>query len=261
MIGMAEYCNISRGQLPFVLPGCFPLNDKEAAQLRRDIDAVGVPFSLIIGDTAASFFPGDDENDNVAAGHYGRTLRGLNESNGNPAVVMLCHPIKNASRDNLLPRGGGALLNEVDGNLTAWSEVLGEVTELGWQGKIRGPDFSPLGYRLRKIPTGLSDERRRPEITIIAEPMSDEVAADHIKRLRENEDLVLRALRSNNNRSFAAIARDLAWINPEDGEPEKWRVQRAIDALKGDKLITQERARAPWTLTDKGKHMLDGDSQ
>ena len=38
---------------------------------------------------------------------------------GEPCVIVACHPVKNASDDNLIPRGGGAFLNEVDGNLTA----------------------------------------------------------------------------------------------------------------------------------------------
>jgi hypothetical protein len=33
-------------------------------------------------------------------------------------VVVNCHPVKNATADNLLPAGGGTFLNEVDGNLT-----------------------------------------------------------------------------------------------------------------------------------------------
>ena len=66
--------------------------------------------------------------------------------------MALCHPTKGASRSNLLPRGGGAFLNEFDGNLVLWSHALGEVTELHWCGKIRGPDFSRLGYRLRQVP-------------------------------------------------------------------------------------------------------------
>jgi hypothetical protein len=30
------------------------------------------------------------------------------------------HPIKNASENALVPYGSGAILNEVDGNLTLW---------------------------------------------------------------------------------------------------------------------------------------------
>ena len=105
-------------------------------------------------------------------------------------MVVLCHPTKNASRSNLLPRGGGAFLNELDGNLALWSHSPGEVTELHWCGKIRGPDFSPLGYRLRPVPTGQTDEKDRPEMTIVAEPMSEEAVADHTKQALARHNLL-----------------------------------------------------------------------
>ena len=197
MIGMARTYNLPLNQLPYVLPGSFPLTEEEADALKRDIAGLGVPLALIVGDTASSFFPGDDENSNVQAGTYARTLRSFTECEGNPAVVALCHPTKGASRGNLLPRGGGAFLNELDGNLALWSHSPGEVTELHWCGKIRGPDFSPLGYRLRPVPTGLTDEKDRPEMTIVAEPMSEEAVADHTKQALANEDVVLRALRDH----------------------------------------------------------------
>ena len=54
--------------LPYVLPGNFPLNDQEVEVLKREIAALRVPIALLVGDTASSFFPGDDENNNVQAG-------------------------------------------------------------------------------------------------------------------------------------------------------------------------------------------------
>jgi hypothetical protein len=257
MIGMAQAFNLSNKMLPYVLPGGFPLTEEEAKALKRDIADLGVPLALIVGDTASSFFPGDDENSNVQIGTYARTLRGFtNQCEGHPAVVVLSHPIKNASRSNLLPRGGGAFLNELDGNLTLWSDSVGEVTELHWQGKIRGPDFSPFGYRLRSVPTGLTDERDRPEMTIVAEPMSEEAVADHTKQTLANEDVMLRALRDHPDWSYAQICRDTGWVSDDD-KPEKWRVQRAIRTLADDKLIQQLRKGAPWTLTEKGEKALD----
>jgi hypothetical protein len=256
MIGMARALNIPHDRLPFVLPGSFPLDEKAADVLKREITALGVQLALIVGDTASSFFPGDDENDNVQAGTYGRTLRTFaDHCPGNPAVVALTHPIKNARRDNLLPRGGGAFMNELDGNLSLWSPVLGEVTEMHWQGKIRGPDFVPLGYRLRPVPTGLIDEKGRPEMTIITEPMSEEAAADHAKQSRTNEDAVLRSLRDHPEWSWAQIAREAGWVGDDD-RPERWRVQRAIVSLAEDKLIQQGRKGDPWMLTEKGKQAL-----
>jgi hypothetical protein len=260
MLGLQRAYKLRGDQLPYVLAGSFPMNDEEAEALKVKIKALNIPFALIVGDTAASFFPGDDENDNVQAGHYARTLRTFTECPGNPAVVVLCHPVKNFTRDNLLPRGGGAFLNELDGNLDLWSEAMGEVTELHWQGKIRGPDFSPLGYRLRAVPTGLTDENGRQEMTVIAEPMSEEAVADHTKQTLANEDVVLRALRSQPGVSFTQIARDAGWVTDDD-KPEKWRVQRSMRALIADKLVTQSRRGAPWELTDKGDRALEKDDR
>ena len=62
-----------------------------------------------------------------------------------PACLALAHPIKNASRENLQPRGGSALLNELDSNLTAWlDEVRGVVTL--HHGKHRGAPFDPIEF-------------------------------------------------------------------------------------------------------------------
>jgi hypothetical protein len=259
LIGMARTFRLPLNLLPFVLPGSFPLTEPEADALKRDIAGLGIPLALIIGDTASSFFPGDDENSNVQAGTYARTLRGFNECEGSPAVVALCHPTKGATRGNLLPRGGGAFLNELDGNLALWSDSPGEVTELHWCGKIRGPDFAALGYRLRQVPTGLTDTKDRPEMTIIAEPMSEEAVADHTKQALANEDVVLRALRDHPDWSFSQIAREAGWIDEND-QPMKPRVQRAIRSLAEDKLIQQTRKGAAWALTEKGEKVLNKDN-
>lgn len=257
MIGMTEALKIPRDRLPYVLPGSFPMTDEEAAAVRRDIQRqIGKPLALIVGDTASSFFPGDEENSNVQSGNYARTLRSFTvECLGKPAVVALCHPIKNATRSTLIPRGGSAFLNELDGNLTLWSESRGEVTEMHWAGKIRGPDFSPLGYGLRQVPTGMIDEKDRPEMTIIAEPMSEEAVANHVKQTIANEDVVLRALRDHPDWSFAQIARSTGWVG-EDDQPEKWRVQRAIARLADARLVQQSRPGSPWKLTEKGEKDL-----
>jgi AAA domain len=258
MTGMAEALNIPTDRLPYVLPGSFPLDEDGAEALRRDIKALGVPLALIVGDTASSFFPGEDENNNVQVGQYARTLRCLTECDGNPAVVALSHPVKNASRTHLLPRGGGAFLNELDGNLILWSDAMGEVTQLHWQGKIRGPDFSAFGYSLRAVPTGLFDEKNRQEMTIVAEPMSEEAVANHAKQTLANEDTVLRSLKEPPDWSHTEIADAAGWHN-EDGKPLRARVQRAIRSLADDKLLAQERKGAPWRLTEKGKKFLEED--
>jgi hypothetical protein len=261
MYGMVEAYKLKPAELPHVLPGCFPMNDEEADALMRDIVGIRAPLAAIIGDTASSFFPGDDENDNKQAGDYARTLRRFTlECEGGPSLIVLSHPTKNASRGLLLPRGGGAFLNELDGNHSLWSESQGEVTEMHWQGKIRGPDFAPVTFRLRPVPTGFLDRKERPVMTIIAEPLSEEAAADHTKQSLANEDVVLRMLKEHPEWSFARMAREAGWVNDAD-EPMKARVTRTLRSLAEDKLVHQPRKGGPWMLTDKGEKALPGDRQ
>lgn len=256
MLGMCVHYKIPSLQLPYVLPAAFPLTVEEADALKQEISDLGRDFALIVGDTAASFFGGDDENDNVQAGHYARTWRTLCACPGGPAVMPLCHPVKNAARDNLLPRGGGAFLNELDGNLVLWSSELGERTSLHWQGKIRGPDFQALDFRLIRVATGLHDDKNRPEMTVVAEPMPDDVAASQSRQQRANEDAVLKALHQHPDWSYATIAADIGWMD-QGNNPEKWRVQRAILSLADDRLIAQAAKGAPWRLTKLGKQVLN----
>jgi len=256
MLGMARDYNLRAADLPYVLPGAFGMDEDAIDRLKLEIGALGVDLCLIIGDTAASFFPGEDENNNVEAGDYARRLRTLTECPGNPAVIVLCHPTKNAATDNLLPRGGGAFLNELDCNLTLWSTVPGEVTALHWHGKIRGPDFPTLSYKIIPARTGLKDGKGRDEMTVVVEPLDESSAANQTKQRLSNEDAILRQISEHPGRSQAEMAREAGWIDAA-GQPERYRVHRAIAALKADKLISQPRMGGGWKLTKSGENYLN----
>jgi len=256
MLGMARDYKLRAADLPYVLPGAFGMDEDAIDRLKLEIGALGVDLCLIIGDTAASFFPGEDENNNVEAGDYARRLRTLTECPGNPAVIVLCHPTKNAATDNLLPRGGGAFLNELDCNLTLWSTVPGEVTALHWHGKIRGPDFPTLSYKIIPARTGLKDGKGRDEMTVVVEPLDESSAANQTKQRLSNEDAILRQISEHPGRSQAEMAREAGWIDAA-GQPERYRVHRAIAALKADKLISQPRMGGGWKLTTSGENYLN----
>ena len=79
----------------------------------------GVDFVII--DTSAAYCLKDDENSNPQMGAHARMLRAMTKLPGGPCVLVLCHPIKHATDPSqLVPRGGGAFLAEMDGNLTIW---------------------------------------------------------------------------------------------------------------------------------------------
>ena len=146
-------------------------------------------------------------------------------------------------------------MNELDCNLTLWSDVLGESTYLHWHGKIRGPDFAGLTYKLREVGVGLKDRRDNDIKTIVAQPIDENEAANQVKQRLANEDVILKQIRDHPGRSLSEMARDAGWVN-DSGAPQRWFVQRAIEALQKDKLISKKRGAGPWKITDSGKEYL-----
>jgi AAA domain-containing protein len=132
-------------------------------------------FALVIVDTLAAYFDGTDMNDNVAAGNFMRRLRTLTTVLGNPAVVVPAHPIKGATEASLSPYGGGAIVNEVDGNLTLWRR--GNACKLHWQTKLRGPNFAPVLFRFREYGcNAVRDAKGRPVIMPLLVPYAERAA-------------------------------------------------------------------------------------
>ena len=132
---------------------------KNLAKIKRQIEAIG-DFALVIIDTAAAYFKGNDENSNKEAGDFARLLRRLTELCGGPTVIVACHPTKYATEEELTPRGGGAFMFETDGNMTCVND--GTFIKVHWQGKWRGPEFlEPINVALERGVTapGLIDSK------------------------------------------------------------------------------------------------------
>jgi hypothetical protein len=232
------------------IPGVFSVSAM-ADCIAEQVAALG-GVSLVIIDTSAAYFEGDDENSNVQAGKYARMQRGLVNLPGGPTVLALCHPVKNAQDDNLLPRGGGAYLNECDGNLTAQKD--GMVVEVHWQGKFRGPDFSPISFLLRTVThERLKDGNGRLIPTVVVGHLTEAGQQELVAAVRTNGTLLLDALNEKEGASYAELAQKLGWAM-RDGQPHKMMVKRTLEKLRHDKLVTFERDR--WAVTEKGKRAI-----
>ena len=106
------------------VPGAHPLS-QIADTINQEIARKNLTPSLVVVDTAAAYFEGAEENSNTQLGAYARQLRSLTLLPGGPCVLILCHPTKRAADDDLIPRGGGAFLAEVDGNIALVKRELG----------------------------------------------------------------------------------------------------------------------------------------
>ncbi|RFC67791.1 AAA family ATPase [Mesorhizobium denitrificans] len=220
-------------------------------EVAREVGILG-GVSLIIVDTSAAYFPGDDENGNKQMGDYARLLRTLTQMPGNPAVIAASHPIKGAQSENLVPRGGSGFLNEVDGNLSL-AKQGDRVSELHTQGKFRGPDFDPITFTMPTIfPPQLRDSRGRPIPTVMAKIESDaNVESQKDKAATDSFDMLV-AITANGKASLVDLAKQLRWFKRDGQTPDKIKAQRTVEKLKKDKLVTYDLDR--WTVTTKGKN-------
>ena len=206
------------------------------------------PISLVIVDTSVAYFSYEDENDNMQTKLHAQDLRNLIALPGSPAVLTLCHPVKNPARDNLVPRGGSAFLNEIDCNLTAFKED--DVVELHHT-KVRGPGFEPVQFKLVKQEIlGLHDHKGRPVHSIAAQLINETEAYQASKTGSKDIDDLLQAMRYEAEGSISAWARRCGWLTA-DGLPQKSKVHRLLDKLKASHFVKNELNE--WKLTDKGE--------
>jgi hypothetical protein len=206
-------------------------------------------FGLVVVDTSAAYFPGFDENNNTEAGDHARVLRSLTTLPGKPCVVVNCHPTKTAKTDNLLPRGGGAFIAEVDGNLTCATKGGG--SEVHTEGKFRGPEFEPMMFETVTIKCDrLKDSRGRHVPTVVARALS-QVACEALAEIEDRDSRrLLGCMRDHDGASIANLAKAMGWTL-SNGGPNKTKVKRNLIKLQKDRLVEQQLN--TWVLTDAGR--------
>lgn len=248
-IAMSHHMGFDAGDIDVhFIKGTFSIPEMHE-RIRQDVDRLG-GVSMIVVDTSAAYFQGDDENSNTELGKHARELRSLTTLDGHPIVFVAAHPIKNPDPHNLLPRGGGAFIGEVDGNLVLRKGEGGGVG-LTWHGKHRGVDFTPVVFQLKSVtaPT-LKDSRGRDVPTVMASILSRRESRERAWAAQDDENDVLLLIERNGKLSLTGMAEELVWITTK-GEPHKERVRRAADKLRADKLVTHSGRR--WRLTEAGK--------
>jgi hypothetical protein len=234
-IAMADHEGFAIGSVPFhFIDGVIDISaemgriEAEAARIRD--------LSLVIIDTDQAYFLGDEGNSNEQRKWFAKVLRRLLRLPGNPAALVNCHPTKNATQDNLVPIGGSSFLNEVDGNITCWTEDR-TCTVKPHGSKWRGVAFEALSFELRTITCDrLRDTKGRHIPSVMAFPITEEGAQRRAAVAEEDEKIVLRLLHAERDASFATVARNASWFWP-DGQPSKSRVQKICDRLYKSKIL------------------------
>ena len=180
-------------------------------------------------------------------------FRELSETHPNrPASLILAHPVKNASRDNLLPRGGSALTNELDGNLTAWLEAEKDVATLHWHGKYRGVPFDPVKLELVMVkPEGLVDADGNQMPCIVIQPLAETREAELARQTESRQKAILALVNGNPKITLAEIAVAIG--------QSKSTAKRLVDGMTDAKWIKRSGTRL--RLTKDGQAVLQEGQQ
>jgi hypothetical protein len=161
-----------------------------------------------------------------------------------PAVIVAAHPIKNAPEDNLLPYGSGAILNEVDGNLTLWKNPATGFVRLYWLGKLRGLDFEAAMFRFEEASSpDLLDVKGRQFLLPTMRRVSADAAEQRDYAEADIDIALLRAMAADPDASQAEWALSI--------NRAKSSVNARLQKLKRGKYVGQELG-CKWRLTPKG---------
>jgi hypothetical protein len=200
------------------------------------------PFDMMFIDTGPAHSKADDENDNRAMHELAIAMRDLMGPLGMPCTVALMHPVKNATRDNLLPRGGSSFTGSIDGALCLWREGQGSPSELfPHRDKFRGQHFAPLWFDLAQATHPTARDNFGDEVqTVIAKPGQRELPAVDVPEFlsgRIREDLL---------DFIAAVEAAGEWIGTSTNGPaannpfrKSWTVHPAYPAclLNADEAV------------------------
>jgi hypothetical protein len=225
------------------------LSGRSPQMIAADIVAAygNTVFDIVIVDTGAAVFFGADENSNTELQIFAQQCRALVDLPGRPLVLLLWHPVKRASVENLLPRGASSLLGTVDGNLTLWRED--DVATLSYT-KIRAPHFDPMRFSLQD--TTVEAPSGRLYTLPIAEPIGEDKIEARDDATRERRERVLLALSSANGErlSISALAKSVT-----GNEHNKSSVWRHLQHLTGAKpaLVDRDPISEKYGLTKAGR--------
>jgi hypothetical protein len=216
-------------------------------ELKRDAQEHG-PFVAVFIDTWQAFFDGRDSSKPVEAVEFTRRFRRFAYLPGNPAVILATHPVKNASNTELIPYGGGSILNEIDGNFTLSRQPSGLIA-LGWQGKLRGLDFEPPLFRIdHKTSPGIVNVKGELVEIPVMLPTSQAEVENREAAVANRDVRVLRAVDENPRASIRELE--------TAARVTRGTLQRALNKLAKAKPALVGKELDKWVSTKAGKEAL-----
>ena len=205
---------------------------------------------LVVIDSLQAFFEGEDDNANIKMVEAARQFREIGTIGSRPGVVVIAHPAgKEPKKDNLVPRGGGAFLAEIDGNLTVWCPGE-DMQHLHHSPKFRGAGFDTIEFIMATHEFDhLTDTHGTPLKLKVSRPA---LLIEQVTRADRHDD----QMRSLLTELSASPRMSIREIQSRTGI-SKSTVQRLIKEANEEKLI--KRHAKGWKITDGGDEYLGND--
>ena len=164
------------------------------------------PLTIVFIDLWQACFSGESFNENAEMLQLAQKCRTFTKLPGNPAVIVLAHPVKNATEDNLVPYGGGSAFNEFDCNLTNWKDEKTNIIKWHWFRKFRGTPFEPIFFTVKpiKCPQLVDSKGRQFDVPIL-EPADAGVEEGREQMQRQRQAKLLVALLDHPGASYREI--------------------------------------------------------
>lgn len=233
----------------YVIDKAFPMSEY-GDQVVDYANTFGVDFHLVVPDTWQAYWSGGAFNENEAQLAHAKAMRVLTTMNGRPTVIVPAHPVKNASKDNLVPYGGGAAMNELDGNFEGWNDSGIFTMSLG---KKRQPDMKPISLEIvGRVLNTLPDMQGNPTPTAVAVPLSDAAAENKQASAEEFREQIMRTI-DRLSRLHGSVKKPMiaAELCVSAGE-----LRYPMDILAGKRGSTAYITGSPIRITKAGKDYL-----
>ena len=243
-------CCIANGTTPdkervIFVPGRFDHEHEmeKFLQALGDIDDL----ALVIVDTLQAFFMGEDDNSNAAMGAFARSWSPVCNLPSMPTVIINCHPAgksANDAKENLVPRGGGAFLGEIDANLSVYRD--GDEVTVHWAGKFRGQYPEPIKFTLEDVCVDeLKDDDGNDMPMAVLRIQTQQSRSEKFRENVHRMERVLFRIHLGQKTSEGALSDDLG-IN-------KRQVRNLIDEMIAKKVVKRNAVGGGLALTRTGK--------
>jgi hypothetical protein len=228
--GYAQLHQIDPEQIEILQTSLEPKEFEKFVEQQNKLIVLGISdYALVVVDSLQAYSGMEDTNTNAAMTAVITAIDVCKKLKGKPTLLVLAHPTKNATEQQLIPYGGGALMNYIDGNLTLW---LDEDIAILHHTKLRQNPFEAMSFKLNRAYEldGLVDDFGIPTTTAYFSPVTAQDALTNLNTKEFHRRKLLEAINYCQGQTLDSLA--------EQTETPRGSVQSRLKKLQSEGYVT-----------------------